>query len=131
MMSEGRLASLSPPPGGKSSRRREKPTRQSVVHGYGRLNTALRWKRTRTLHRVKRLRLMRWKPETRALRRDVDAGVVLFRTSARRASHSDTPGPSALPGEGQPEGWGNTDHGTEVTTPIRVHPGVRTITNLR
>ena len=38
-----------------------------------------------------------------ALRRVADAGVAPFRTSARGASHSDTPGPAALPGEGQPE----------------------------
>ena len=46
-----------------------------------------------------------------------DGGAGQFRTSARRASHSDTPGPAALPGEGQPEGWGNTGHGMEITTP--------------
>ena len=92
----------------KSSRRRGKPTRQSVVHGYGGLNAGLRRKRTRALRRAKRRRPVRWKPEVRASCLDADAGVVQFRTSARRASHSDTPGPAALPGEGQPEGWGNT-----------------------
>jgi hypothetical protein len=29
-------------------------------------------------------------------------------------SSEDPPGPAALPGEGQPEGWGNIGHGMEV-----------------
>ncbi len=87
----------------KEQQAKREATRQRVVHGYGHLYTGLRPERTRARHRAKRRRPVRWRKETRALRRGADAGGAQFGTSARRASHSDTPRPAALPGEGQPE----------------------------